>query len=68
VASVAGTFDRGDTVEVRAPDGSLAAAGTTNYDSRDLARIRGLRSDRIGDALGHTYGEEVIHRDNLVLL
>jgi glutamate 5-kinase len=63
-----GTFARGDTVEVRAPDGSLAAAGTTNYDSSDLARIRGLRSDRITEILGYQYGEEVIHRDNLVLL
>jgi glutamate 5-kinase len=68
VASVTGTFARGDTVEVRAPDGSLAAAGTTNYDSVDLERIRGLRSDRIAETLGYAYGEEVIHRDNLVLL
>ena len=68
IASVAGEFTRGDTVEVRAPDGSLAAAGTTNYDSVDVARIRGLRSDRIAETLGYAYGDEVIHRDNLVLL
>lgn len=68
VAAVIGTFARGDTIEVRAPDGSLAAAGTTNYDSADLERIRGLRSDRIAETLGYHYGEEVIHRDNLVLL
>jgi len=68
VATVMGSFKRGDTVEVRAPDGSLAAAGTTNYDSGDLGLIRGLHSDRITEALGHTYGDEVIHRDNLVLL
>jgi glutamate 5-kinase len=68
VAAVSGVFSRGDTVEVRAPDGSLAAAGTTNYDSADLERIRGLRSDRIAETLGYAYGEEVIHRDNLVLL
>jgi glutamate 5-kinase len=68
VASVAGTFARGDTVEVRAPDGSLAAAGTTNYDSADVTRIKGMRSDRIAETLGYAYADEVIHRDNLVLL
>jgi glutamate 5-kinase len=68
VTAVFGSFGRGDTVEVRGAGGSLAAAGTTNYDSADLARIRGLRSDRIAATLGYAYGDEVIHRDNLVLL
>ena len=31
-------------------------------------RLRGLRSDRITETLGYAYGDEVIHRDNMVLL
>jgi glutamate 5-kinase len=68
IASVTGAFDRGETVEVRDPAGERVAAGMTNYGSEELARIRGLRSDRIAETLGYAYGEEVIHRDNLVLL
>lgn len=68
VAGVAGDFDRGETVEVRDPDGQCVAAGTTNYAAPELRRIRGLHSDRIMQTLGYSYGDEVVHRDNLVLL
>ncbi len=68
VASVAGDFARGDIVEVRGPEGRAVAAGITNYASAEVARIQGIRSDRIAETLGYAYGEEVIHRDNLVLL
>lgn len=68
VASITGAFDRGESVEVRGPDGERIAAGICNYGSPEVARIRGLRSDRIAETLGYAYGDEVIHRDNLVLL
>ena len=68
VASVSGAFDRGESIEVRDPDGQRVAAGMTNYGSMEIARIRGLRSDRIAETLGYAYGDEVIHRDNLVVL
>lgn len=68
VAGVRGSFQRGDAVEIRDPDGNRVAAGTTNYGGEELARIRGLRSDRIAETLGYAYGDEVIHRDNMVLL
>lgn len=68
VAGVHGSFQRGDSVEVRDPEGQRVAAGLVNYAADELERIRGLKSDRIAEALGYTYGEEVIHRDNLVLL
>ena len=68
VATVDGAFVRGESVEVRDSAGARVAAGMTNYDSHELARIRGLRSDRIAETLGYAYGDEVIHRDNLVLL
>ena len=68
VAAIEGRFDRGEAVEVRDPHGERIAAGLTNYASDELDRIRGLRSDRIAATLGYAYGDEVIHRDNLVLL
>ncbi len=68
VSAIHGQFDRGEAVEVRDPGGERIAAGLTNYAGDELERIRGLRSDRITETLGYAYGDEVIHRDNLVLL
>ncbi len=68
VKDVEGAFERGEAIEVRDLDGKRVAAGITNYASGEVLRIRGLRSDLIAETLGFAYGEEVIHRDNLVLL
>jgi glutamate 5-kinase len=68
VSGVQGAFDRGESVEVRDPEGQRVAAGMTNYGSDEVGRIRGMRSDRIAETLGYAYGDEVIHRDNLVVL
>jgi len=68
VCDVVGPFERGDTVSICAEDGQRIAIGVTNYRDDDVAAIRGLRSDRIAEALGHEYGAEVVHRNNLVLL
>jgi glutamate 5-kinase len=68
IAAVVGSFERGEAVEVRGPAGVRIAAGTVNYGSHEIGRIRGERSDQISARLGYTYGDEVIHRDNLVLL
>jgi glutamate 5-kinase len=68
VTGVKGTFDRGDIVPILGPDGERLACGIANYSSKDVERIKGLRSDRIGDTLGVTYADEVVHRNNLVVL
>ena len=68
IAAVHGSFDRGETVEVRDPQGGRVAVGSTNYGSDELGRIRGMRSDKIAETLGYAYGDEVIHRDNMVLV
>ena len=69
VAAVEGRFGRGDLVEVvSTEDGSTVARGLVAYNSDDLARIRGRRSNEIEGILGYRYGESVIHRDDLVLL
>ena len=68
VRDVSGRFERGDTVAIHGEEGGRIAIGITNYASDDVAAIRGLRSDRIEEVLGHEYGEEVVHRNNLALL
>ena len=50
------------------PDHEQIACGITNYDSEEITRIRRLRSTEINDTLGHHYGDEVVHRDNMVIL
>jgi glutamate 5-kinase len=67
VRDVHGSFQRGDAVAIAGPDGRIAC-GIANYSSEEITRIRGMRSDRIDETLGHHYGSEVVHRDNLVLL
>ncbi len=63
-----GHFERGDTVRVLAGDGKELARGLVNYATTDLRRILGVQSDQIESILGYDYGEEVIHRDNMVVL
>ena len=68
IKEVEGDFQRGDIVYIRNEQGERVACGITNYSSADLLQIRGLRSDRIPEVLGYQYGQEVVHRNNLVLL
>ncbi len=68
ITDVEGDFERGDLVDVAGPDGKRLGSGISNYSSADLWLIKGAHSDRIADLLGHDYGSEVIHRNNLVVL
>ena len=68
ISDVQGSFARGEAVAVVDDGGRRIACGIANYASDDIMRIKGLRSDRIEETLGHHYGSEVVHRDNLVLL
>ncbi len=68
VTDVVGTFTRGEHLAVVAPDGKRIAHGLTNYSSDDIRQLCGVKSHRISEILGYTYGDAVIHRNNLVLL
>jgi glutamate 5-kinase len=68
ITAVENAFERGDTLTVVTPDGKDIAYGQTNYDSDDLRKIRGAQSDRISEILGYSYGDTVIHRNNMVIL
>ena len=68
VKNVKGKFQRGDIVYIAGEEGTRIACGIANYTAADIARISGFRSDRIQSILGYHYGQEVVHRNNLVLL
>ena len=68
VVALEGRFERGDALLVVDQEGRHLARGLTNYGSGDVERIRGLHSDQIEATLGYHYGDEVIHRDNLVIM
>ena len=48
--------------------GAEFARGLTNYAAADAGKICGLRTDQIGQAIGAIPYEEIIHRDNLVVI
>jgi glutamate 5-kinase len=68
ITHVEGAFEKGDVVSVMDPDGKEIARGLINYSASDIAKIKGLKSDRITEVLGHRPYEEVIHRDNMAIL
>jgi glutamate 5-kinase len=55
-------------VEIRDAAGSPIAKGLVNYSAADLKRIMGRKADEIEKVLGYRPSDEVIHRDNLVIL
>jgi glutamate 5-kinase len=67
VLNAEGRFQRGDIVNLLDDKGKHIGYGIVNYGSSDLALIGGKHSDRIGDLLGYDYGDEVVHRNNMVL-
>ena len=68
IKGVEGEFGKGDIVSIVNPHSVEIARGLINYNSKQVAQIRGCRSDRIEQILGQCPYEEVIHRDNLAIM
>ncbi|GBD44190.1 Glutamate 5-kinase [bacterium HR40] len=68
VRAVEGDFQRGDAVLVIGPDGRAVAKGLSAYDAAEARRIAGKRTAEIEAILGWRGRDELIHRDDLVLL
>lgn len=68
VVSITGRFESGDAVYCLDANGSRIAKGLTNYSSPEIEKIKGKKTADIERILGYRYSDEVIHRDNLVLL
>ena len=68
VVEVAGRFRAGDLVRIVDPRGLEFARGLAGYSAEETSRIKGLRTSEIEKALGYRATDELIHRDDLVLL
>ena len=68
ITEVSGDFDFGDVVRCVDEEDREFARGLSNYRSAEVNAIKGKKTDEIEAVLGHTYYDEVIHRDNLVIL
>ncbi len=68
VVRVSGNFERGEAVDIRNLSDELIAKGLVNYSVQEVEKIKGQRSFKIKKILGYTYGDELVHRDQLVIL
>jgi glutamate 5-kinase len=68
VRKVAGRFGAGDAVSIVGEDGVEFARGLVAFDAEEMEKIAGKRSAELEPALGYRAVEEVVHRDDLVLL
>ncbi len=68
VSGTLGRFESGDTISVLTADGAEVARGIAAYSDSDAARIMGRRSAEIEGLLGFRGRDELIHRDDLVIL
>ncbi|MDO8142903.1 MAG: glutamate 5-kinase, partial [Candidatus Brocadiales bacterium] len=69
IVTVEGTFSKGDIVSVcKKEDRAIFARGLTNYSSDEIEKIKGCGTSSIAKVLGYKLYDEVIHRDNMVIL
>lgn len=68
IVDVSGEFEFGDIVRCVDENDTEFARGLTNYSSEELKKIKGKKTSEIESILGYLYYDEVIHRDNLVIL
>jgi len=68
VTALEGEFDEGDVISILDDKGAEIARGVTNYSSDDTAKILGVHSDKIQEILGFNTSDDIISKDNLVIL
>jgi glutamate 5-kinase len=68
IRDVRGEFASGDCVSLLDNDGVEFGRGLVNYPAIDVLKVKGRRSGEIARVLGYKVADEIIHRDNFVLL
>lgn len=69
VRTVYGSFRLGSNVSIENEEHREIARGLSNFSSDEIKLIKGMNSKRIPEVLGSdTYFEEIVHRDNMVIL
>ena len=68
IRTVSGDFSAGDLVDIQDLAGRRIAQGLTEYSSTEIRLLKGLRTAKIRELLGPDSPDDLIHRDNLVVL
>jgi glutamate 5-kinase len=68
IMSSGGGFKKGDVISIVDLDGEEFARGISNYSFNEIEKIKGLKTTQISKALGYKNEDEVVHKDNLVIL
>ena len=68
ITGVKGNFKRGEIVSILDENGVEFARGIANYDIEDVDKIKAHHSNEIQDILGFKYDDDVVIKDNLVLI
>ena len=68
IVEVCDTFKRGEIISILDCDGLEFARGISSYNSEDIDKIKGQHSDKISEILGYKFDDDVIEKDNLVLI
>ena len=66
--AVAGIFENGEVISILDEKGAEFARGVANYTSNECEKLIGVHSDKIKEILGYKQSDDVISKDNLVLL
>lgn len=68
ITDVKGEFERGEIISLIDEKGQEFARGITSYDASDIEKIKGLHSDKISEVLGYKFDDDVVIKDNLVVI
>lgn len=68
IIGVEGGFKKGDSVRCVDVNDVPIAVGLSNFSHESISRIKGMRTEEIRELLGYRESEEVMHRDNMVIL
>lgn len=68
IVALNGEFKANDIIGIIDPEAREFARGVANYSSREIDKIKGLKTSEIHKVLGYKNEDEIIHKDNLVIL
>jgi glutamate 5-kinase len=67
IVSVAGSFGVGDAVSIVSESGQELARGLARYSAAEVSQLAGGHSQQIAERIGNHTGDEIVHRDDIVL-